>query len=64
MEYGSDFEIFRKHKGTFWTKNKISDSLVGMVEQMVEGGMLEKNEEGQFRWNKSFTVVGKVGPLV
>ena len=45
-------------KWVFWTNNPLGNSLCEMLEEMVSVGILEKNDESQFRW-----VDGKVGLL-
>jgi hypothetical protein len=41
-------------KATFWTANLFGDSLAAILEHLVVMGAVEKNEDGQFRWNQTF----------
>lgn len=55
MDYESEKTRFQVElKGVFWTKNRVSDALYQMLESMVVAGMLEKNEDWDYRWNSSF----------
>ena len=55
MEYDADLDkMFSKAKGVFRTKNKVGDALFHILEELVEAGFLLKNEECQYRCNKSF----------
>lgn len=55
FEYNSNLDdTFRKVSGVFNTGNKVGDMLFDMLENMVKGEILEKNEEFQYRWNNSF----------
>ncbi len=56
MEYheNSNIEYHRKVKGVFAVASKLGTALFKMLEQMVEGGMLEKRDDWDYRWNKSF----------
>lgn len=55
MVYEEDLRgEFSKVKGVFNTRNKVGDALFEMLERMVEGGFLEKNDDWQYRWNPSF----------
>lgn len=38
-------------KWVFWTDNSLGNTLHEMLEQLVGIGMLEKNDEDQYRWN-------------
>ncbi len=48
------FEYYPKVKSVFAVKTGIGTILFEILEKMVEGGLLEKNEDWEFRWNKSF----------
>jgi hypothetical protein len=54
MDFDPTWDTFRKNKGVFSTGNKVGDALFDMLEQMVTAGMLEKNDDLQYRWNASF----------
>lgn len=55
IAYDSSFKVFREAKHIFWTKNPTSKLLCGMLEEMVEGEMLEfDDDETRYRWNKAF----------
>jgi hypothetical protein len=45
---------FDEVKGVFNTNNTFSKMTYAMLEELVEGGILETNDDVQFRWNKSF----------
>ncbi len=57
MKYDDTFDEFREHKHLFNTKNEMSDMFYALLERMVQGGILEKDEEEVrgYRWNKVFT---------
>ena len=44
----------KKVKGVFWTQNEVSDLLYGVLEGLVGLGVLEKNDDDQFRYNTQF----------
>ena len=55
MVFEKDLDgVFWTQRGVFNTRNKISTMLFRMLEAMVEGSVLEKNDEYQYRWNKQF----------
>ena len=54
MKYDDSFSEFRKHKHLFATKNEMSDMFYELLERMVEGGILENDDEHGYRWNKEF----------
>lgn len=55
MNYDQDFsKEYKKVKGVFWINNKVGNMLYNILESMVEGELLETNDDGMFRWNKSF----------
>jgi hypothetical protein len=54
MEYDEPFDEFRRVKGVFWTNNKYAEMLFAMLREMTKTGILETNEDSQFRWNQSF----------
>jgi hypothetical protein len=56
MEYDESIPDFYPAKvgGVFNTHNKIETMLFKMLEAMVKGGILETQEDGDYRWNKSF----------
>ena len=41
-------------RGVFNTNNPVSTCLFQMLEQAVAGGMLEENDDFQYRWNPAF----------
>lgn len=56
IAYDGDIkDYFSKNKiGVFYTDNKTSTMIYQMLEQMVEIGFLEKQDEWAYRWNSSF----------
>jgi hypothetical protein len=51
-----DESAFGSAKHVFWTRNPIGEMLYGMLDRLVEHGVLEKRDEPdwQYRWNSSF----------
>jgi hypothetical protein len=43
-----------KAKHVFWTNNPILNMLTGMIDRMAEAGVLERNDDNEFRWNPNF----------
>ena len=55
MEYQERFgEHFRSVKGVFAVQNELGTMLYQMLEQTTENGLLEKREDWDYRWNKSY----------
>lgn len=56
VTYEGDIKnYFSKNKiGIFYSNNKTSTMLYRMLEQMVEVGFLEKQDDWAYRWNNSF----------
>ena len=54
MKYADTYEEFQRVKAVFNTRNPVGDMLFKLSEQMVASGMLEKNDETQYRWKGSF----------
>lgn len=46
----------RDFKWLYWTSNVYSNELCKIVASMVTMGLLERNEEEQYRWAKNFRV--------
>jgi len=44
-----------EHKHLFWTNNVFGTGLYTMLEELVTMGVLEQNDNQQFRWNVSFS---------
>ncbi len=59
MEYDPSFGVFRDLKGVFSTNNVVGNALFKMLDIMVEGGLLEMNDEFQYRWAASFNATGR-----
>jgi hypothetical protein len=59
MKYDADWTSadWEEAKGVFNTKNEMSDMFYELLERMVKGGILEKDDEELqgYRWNKNFT---------
>lgn len=53
-KYDENSEEYRRIKGLYWTGNKVSDSLYSFLENLVEAGILEKNDDLGYRYNKDF----------
>ncbi len=51
VEYDESFDAFRENKGVFCTKNRMSDVLFDTLESLVALGILEKNDDIQYRYN-------------
>lgn len=47
-------EYYRNIKVVFASKNRIGTMLYEILEKMFENGLLEKRDDWEFRWNKSF----------
>ena len=43
-------------KWIFWSRNDMGERLMGMLEIMVIGGILEQNDDMQFRWKSDVKV--------
>jgi hypothetical protein len=41
---------FKENKWIFWSNNPVGKGLHATLVALVEAGVLETNEEGQFRW--------------
>jgi len=41
-------------KGVFNTNNPVGNALYALLECGVAGGLLEKNDDIQYRWNRTF----------
>lgn len=56
ITYDGDIkDYFSKNKiGIFYTNNKTSKMIYHILEQMAEIGVLEKEDDWAYRWNKSF----------
>ena len=54
MEYDSTFARFLESKHVFWTGNPTSNFLYEMLGKMSEIGMLEFNDNDQYRWNAAY----------
>lgn len=55
MPYEEDLnKYFLKVSGVFNTNNKVSRMLFNILEEMVRGEILEKRDDYEYRWNKSF----------
>ncbi len=54
MKFDENFEEFRRIKGVFWANNDVRESLVQLMERLVDSAILQKNDDGQLRWNPSF----------
>ena len=52
LQFDDDFEGFRKHKGIFWTNNRISSVFDSLLNNLVELGFLEQNDDLQYRLKK------------
>ncbi len=46
------FQTDAKH--VFWSNNPLGNALNEMLEQLVVAGVLEKRDDHQYRWDKSF----------
>lgn len=54
MELDESQDAWIRVKGVFNTNNAVSNCLYEILEQAVAGGMLERNDEVQYRWNREF----------
>lgn len=41
-------------KGLYWTDNPLITTLYEVLEALVREGILEKNAEDEYRWNRAF----------
>jgi hypothetical protein len=48
------YAYYRKIKGVFAVKTTEGDILYNMLEQLTRDGVLEKRDDWDYRWNKSF----------
>lgn len=42
------------HKGTIWSNNPLGNAIAELIHGLVAEGMLEENNEQQFRWNPEY----------
>ena len=54
MGHDESQEAWMRVNSVFYTNNPVGNCLFDMLRQAVAGGMLETNDDEQFRWNKSF----------
>ncbi len=55
MKYEKGYgDYYKSVMSVFAVKNKVGTMLYKMLEQMAEGGLLERRDEWQYRWNSSF----------
>ena len=55
MDYEEDVRgYYMKVTSVFNTNNKLSTMFYRMLEELVEGGVLEKKDDCDYRWNSSF----------
>jgi hypothetical protein len=50
--YDENFENFRANKGVFYTKNHVSSMLFEFFDRMAELGILEQNDDLQYRFKQ------------
>jgi hypothetical protein len=51
LAYDSNFRNFRRSKHIFWTKNKTSALLRGILELLINDGLIEFDpEDSKYRW--------------
>lgn len=41
---------FLANKGVFWADNALGNCLTAMLDQLVAVGLLERNDDDQYRW--------------
>jgi hypothetical protein len=51
---GEEWGHWGGKKWVFWSNNPLGNALFEIVEQLVAVAVLEKNEEGLYRWNPNF----------
>lgn len=51
MVHDDLLDEFRRNKGVFYTDNPIGNLLTKILVELADGGVLQRNDEGQFRWN-------------
>ena len=54
MTFKPGMDEWIRVKSVFDTNNEVSRALFKLLECAVEVGLLEKNDDGQYRWNKEF----------
>jgi hypothetical protein len=47
---------FHETKWVYNTKNRFSDALWHILEELEQSGILEKNEDDFYRWNQKFEI--------
>jgi len=52
LRYDDTFQIFRDNKGLFWTQNRLSDMFYKLLKDLEELKVLERNDDGQYRYCK------------
>lgn len=55
VQYKSDLCNFKHFKSLLHSKNSTSDMLYKWLEDLVGLGMLEKQDDWAYRWNKDFS---------
>lgn len=53
-ENNADFSNFQKYKGVFWSNNKLGNHLYIILLELVELGVLIKDEDEKFLANPDF----------
>ncbi len=55
VEYTEDYSTFRETKAIYNMKNSVGEALCGMLEELVNGGILIYDADlCQYKWNDSF----------
>ena len=54
-EHDTNYQSFRDYKGIFASKDPFGDELYFFLENLVKIGMLEKNDDCQYRWNSGYS---------
>lgn len=47
---------YLKYKWVFWSNNPVGNALHKCVQVLAEAGVLEENDEGEYRWNPAFAL--------
>jgi len=50
---GDDWDYWGGKKRLFWTNNPLGNSMYYTLDKLVQGGVLEENDN-QYRWNPEF----------
>lgn len=60
LEPDETLQVYRDSKGLFWSNNKHGNSLYAILQQLVQQGVLEYDEdELKMRWNTNFYLESK-----